>query len=195
MEHLRCVKLDSIAKQTLLSAAWQVIHTGVSTGVQTPTEVSQHAAQLQAHGASFITLTRDSSLRGCCGTVEAHQPLIEDVTANAWRTAFADPRFEPLVPADLAGLQLEISVLSPLRQIDAQDHQELLSNLEPGSDGLLICSGKVRATFLPKVWESLEDPDVFLQQLMLKAGLPLNRWPKPMEAYVYTAQLFGESEA
>jgi AmmeMemoRadiSam system protein A len=194
-EHLRCVAIDTDAQNLLLDAAWRVIYAGVSTGIRPDLEVGQFPAELQNRRASFITLTLDSKLRGCCGTVEAHQALIKDVADNAWRTAFADSRFEPLREPEYAGLRLEISVLSPLLRIDANDQQQLLSRLEPDHHGLLIRSGNARATFLPKVWDSLPEPEVFLQQLRAKAGMPLDRWPARVEAFVYTAQLFGEKKS
>ena len=192
MERLHCVKLDTSSKRLLLDTAWRVIFAGVSSGARPQLELDQFPVEVRKRRATFITLARDSALRGCCGTVEAHQTLIEDVAENAWRTAFSDPRFEPLSEPEYAGLRLDISVLSRLHRIGANDQRQLLSALEPGRHGLLISSGNARATFLPKVWESLAEPEIFLQQLRSKAGMPLDRWPEQMEAFVYTTQLFGE---
>ena len=186
------MKLDAASKRILLDTAWQVIYAGVSSGIRTELKLSQFPAELRRRRATFITLTRDSILRGCCGNVEAHQSLIEDVAENAWRTAFADPRFEPLSKPEVAELRLEISVLSDLLKIDANSQQQLLSKLQPGRHGLLISSGSDRATFLPKVWQSLTEPETFVHQLRIKAGMPLDRWPEQMEAFVYTVHLFGE---
>jgi MEMO1 family protein len=122
--------------------------------------------------ASFVTLTQNGNLRGCIGSLEAHRPLGEDVTHNARAAAFSDPRFAPLTRAELAHTRIEVSVLSAPKLLGFAGHADLIGQLRPGEDGLILECGSARGTFLPQVWESLPDPEQFVAQLKLKAGLP-----------------------
>ena len=78
-----------------------------------------HPAWLDEPGAAFVTLTEHGQLRGCIGSLEAHRTLGSDIEANAQAAAFRDPRFPPLGPEELADIDLEISVLTPMREIDS----------------------------------------------------------------------------
>jgi len=121
--------------------------------------------------ASFVTLTRMGGLRGCIGSLEAHQPLGEDVCHNARAAALSDPRFPPLAREELADTRVEVSLLSTPRLLAFADHADLIAQLRPGEDGLILECGEARATFLPQVWESLPDPQRFVAELKRKAGL------------------------
>ena len=121
--------------------------------------------------ASFVTLTQDGQLRGCIGSLEAHRPLGEDVSHNARAAALSDPRFAPLAPEDLAGTRIEVSLLSTPKLLAFADHAELIAQLRPGEDGLILEYGAARGTFLPQVWENLPDPEQFIAELKRKAGL------------------------
>ena len=72
---------------------------------------------------------------------------------------------------------------------------ELLAQLRPGMDGLILHFHHYRATFLPAVWETLPDPYMFLTQLKLKAGLPLDFWSPELWAERYTTEYFGAAAA
>ena len=121
--------------------------------------------------ASFVTLTQDGKLRGCIGSLEAQRPLGEDVRHNARAAALADPRFAPLTREELSGTRIEVSLLSTPKPIAFADHADLLAQLRPGKDGLILECGSARATFLPQVWGNLADPEQFLAELKRKAGL------------------------
>ena len=131
---------------------------------------------LREHRATFVTLKQNGQLRGCIGMLEAGRPLGEDVAANARAAAFNDPRFKPLTAAELAKLDIEVSILSRPARLAFEDHADLIRQLEPGRDGLILESGSGasarRGTFLPQVWESIPTPEDFIAQLKLKAGLP-----------------------
>lgn len=121
--------------------------------------------------ATFVTLMLDGRLRGCVGSLEAQQPLGQDIVSSAKAAAFGDRRFSPLTRAEFARLDVEASLLSAPKRILFEDHADLLHQLEPGEDGLILeCDGR-HATFLPQVWEGLPDPEQFLAQLKQKAGL------------------------
>jgi MEMO1 family protein len=127
---------------------------------------------LLEHRATFVTLKQAGELRGCIGSLQARRPLGADVESNARAAAFSDPRFKPLVAAELEKIEVEVSVLSnPLRVMFA-DHRELVTQLRPGVDGLILAADERRGTFLPQVWEQLRDAETFLAHLKRKAGLP-----------------------
>ncbi|HVB47270.1 MAG TPA: AmmeMemoRadiSam system protein B [Burkholderiales bacterium] len=129
-------------------------------------------AWLARPGASFVTLTMDGALRGCIGSLQAERPLGEDVAANALHAAFRDPRFPALTRAEWPRVETEVSLLSTARPMRFADEADLLAQVRPGEDGLILeCAGR-RGTFLPQVWESLPDKRRFLEELRRKAGLP-----------------------
>ena len=131
---------------------------------------------LTALGASFVTLRIDNDLRGCIGSLEATRSLQEDVRINALAAARDDPRFAPLEPHELAGLSIEVCVLTPPEPLACNSESELLARLRPGTDGLVLRRGRHRATLLPQVWESLPTPCEFVRALWEKAGLKPGTW-------------------
>jgi AmmeMemoRadiSam system protein A len=143
--------------------------------------------------ATFTTLRSGGKLRGCCGTLEAKDPLARDVSRSAFQAAYRDTRFKPVGEAELEGIRLEVSVLSPLESIPVTDEADLLEQLTPGTDGLVIVEGLRRATFLPKVWESLPEPGQFLAQLKAKCGLPEDYWSEQLEFLRYRTTTYAES--
>jgi len=146
---------------------------------------------LSAHGASFVTLSIGGALRGCCGSIEACRSLADDVWHNARRTAFEDPRFAPLRAGESRGALLEISVLGPLQRVQVETEQALLTALRPGVDGLLLVYGSQRATFLPKVWQKLPDPQTFVTQLKRKMGVADDFWDDALIIRRYVTVEFG----
>lgn len=143
--------------------------------------------------ACFVTLTQGGELRGCIGSLVAHRPLHEDLRANALAAAFTDPRFPPLSRFDLDAVRVEVSLLSPLESLEFSSEAELLAQLRPGVDGVVLSYRHLRGTFLPQVWEELPDPRDFLAHLKRKAGLPAVFWPEGMEAQRYTVSKWREA--
>ena len=137
---------------------------------------------LSSWRATFVTLTEGGRLRGCIGSPAPRRPLIEDAVANTVSAGFADPRFPPLDEAGLAGLRLDVSVLSHPRPIPAASESELAAGLEPDRDGLILAAGNRSALFLPSVWRQVPDARAFVRSLMAKAGLEANRWPEGLKA-------------
>ncbi len=144
-------------------------------------------------GATFTTLHFEGRLRGCSGTLEAVRPLAADVSYSAFRAAFRDPRFDPVGKHELAAIRLEVSVLTSLESITVSDEADLLARLTPGIDGLVIIAELGRATFLPKVWEMLPDPQQFLAALKAKCGLAENYWSEQLEFQRYRTTSYAES--
>lgn len=145
-------------------------------------------ADLRHPRATFVTLHRRGRLRGCIGTLEAHQSLVEDVAANAYAAAFEDPRFPAVTLDEVDDLDLHISVLTPPAPFPCRDEADLLARLQPGRDGLILRDGARRATFLPAVWADLPDPKEFLAHLKRKAGLPVDYWSATLRFWRYEAE-------
>ena len=120
------------------------------------------------------------------------QPLIEDVAENAWAAAFRDPRFAPLSQAEFPRLEIHISILSPPQAMSYSSQQDLLTQIRPGIDGLILEEGYRRGTFLPSVWESLPEAADFLSHLKLKAGLPANYWSDKIKVSRYTSESISD---
>ncbi len=149
---------------------------------------------LRVSRASFVTLHRRGRLRGCIGHLEPIQALVVDVAQNAFSAAFQDPRFKPLTGRQWPAVRLNLSILTPAERLDCRDQADLLGQIRPGEDGLILQEGTQRGTFLPAVWESLPDPLNFLTELKRKAGLAPDHWSDQLAVYRYRTEAFGESE-
>ena len=133
--------------------------------------------------ACFVTLKIETALRGCIGNMEPHSSLYATVLRNAHSAAFHDPRFNPLTEQELSDINISISVLNKPQALPFANEIDLLSKLKKNIDGLVIEKDNKRATFLPAVWESIQQPEQFLNQLKLKAGMELS--DSPDRAYIY----------
>jgi AmmeMemoRadiSam system protein A len=120
--------------------------------------------------------------------LSACRPLVVDVAENAFAAAFEDPRFPPLSENELEDLDIHISVLSPPEAMTIKDEANLIAQLRPGVDGLIIEDGARRATFLPAVWEDLPDRMDFLSHLKRKAGMRPDHWSRTFRAFRYAAE-------
>ena len=147
-------------------------------------------AWLDEPAAVFVTLTLHGRLRGCIGSLEAHRSLYDDLTHNACAAAFGDPRFTPLATDELAGVRIEISVLTEAQPLEFSDEEDALRRLRPGIDGVIFQFGGRRATLLPQVWEQLPEPREFLAHLKQKAGLPSDSRADGMQLAVYQVERF-----
>jgi len=143
--------------QTLLRIAEIAIQAGLADGRPGMLDESGLDEAILEDGASFVTLKKNGQLRGCIGSVEAHRPLALDVAENAFAAAFRDSRFSPLEEDEMKDIALSVTVLSPSQPMEIVDEADLLGQLRPGVDGLIIEDQGHRALFLPAVWESLPD--------------------------------------
>lgn len=178
-------------REILLEIAEHSILEGLRHGRALHVEVDRYPPELRLQRATFVTLHRGSELRGCIGSLEAYQPLVQNVAQNAYAAAFSDPRFPPLAAPEYAGLHLDVSVLSPAEPMSFTSEQDLLAQLRPGVDGLILEDRGHRGTFLPSVWESLPTPALFLRQLKAKAWLPTDHWSATLRVSRYTTEYFG----
>ncbi len=149
---------------------------------------------LDALGATFVTLTQRGALRGCIGTLQPWRSLRQDVQANAVAAALRDTRFAPLSAEELPRTRIEVSLLSTSEAVPARSRAEALRHLRPGLDGVVFRWRDRRSTFLPQVWEQLPDPDTFLRQLVLKAGLPADFWHDEVRLERYSVAKWCEPE-
>jgi uncharacterized protein len=136
--------------------------------------------------ATFVTVMRRGELHGCIGTLEPQRTLVDDIQHNAVAAAFFDPRSRPLLPAELSTISVEVSLLGPLELLPVRSEAEAIEKIRPHEDGVVLRSGRHRATFLPQVWEKLPDPVEFLAQLKQKAGMPAQGWSPTMEVFRYS---------
>ncbi len=149
---------------------------------------------LREHGASFITLNLAKKLRGCIGSLRAHRPLLDDIKANALAAAFHDPRFKPLTAAEYDGIEVEISLLSMVNTLSFSDETAAMAQITPQVHGVIFEYGHHRSTYLPQVWDSIPDPQMFMATLRQKAGLPPNFWQPGVKIHTYTVAKFSESQ-
>jgi len=142
----------------------------------------------EASGA-FVTLKKKGELRGCIGTLECRAPLAEEVARVAVCAAREDPRFEPVRASELDEIDVEVSVLGPLEQIDPLDPTAIVI----GVHGLVVERGYRRGLLLPQVATELNwDREAFLAHTCLKAGLPADAWRSGAKVYRFAAEVFGD---
>ena len=177
-------------QQILRDLAYSSIKHGLETGKPIDVDSSQYPAELQAKKATFVTLQRNNKLRGCIGMLKPVRSLVEDVAHNAWAAAFTDNRFMPLNAKEYNDLDVHISILGLPEEVAFNSEDELVHKIRPGVDGLILEEGFNKGTFLPSVWESLTDPQDFLNHLKLKAGLPQDYWSDLIKIKRYTVEEF-----
>jgi AmmeMemoRadiSam system protein A len=178
---------DESQRKLLLMLARQTIEAQLelSPGIQPVSEDF-----LQEPRALFITLKIGDELRGCIGSIQANESLLEAIVHCANSAAFADPRFPPLTKAEYPLIHLEVSVLSPFQRI--QNPVDVI----PGVHGVMISRSYYRGLLLPQVATEYDwDRDTFLSHTCLKAGLPPDAWKDPSTSIeIFTAEVFSEKE-
>ncbi|HET9043356.1 MAG TPA: AmmeMemoRadiSam system protein B [Burkholderiales bacterium] len=149
---------------------------------------------LKEKRATFVTLNQDGKLRGCIGSLQPTRALGEDVVANAANAALADRRFSPLKPDELSSIEMEVSLLSAPTLVQFADANELMAQLRPGTDGVILAADGRRGTYLPQVWEQLPDPVQFLASLKQKAGIPADTRLTRCQVWRYQVRKWRESD-
>jgi AmmeMemoRadiSam system protein A len=178
--------LAEATKQTLLEVARRAVVLAVESG-EILEDLPQDEA-LQRTAGVFVTLHRHGRLRGCVGQLASNEPLVSVVAYCGMAAALDDPRFTPLTTAELKGLAIEISVLSPLVEISAEQ-------IEPGKHGLMVSQGAHRGVLLPQVatefgWTSVR----FLEETCVKAQLERDAWKQEgTRVHAFTAEVFSEA--
>jgi len=174
-------------KETLMHIARTTIEHKVKG--EEPPEFKVDSSILKEKRGAFVTIHHHGRLRGCIGYIEAIKPLWITIQQMAEAAALNDPRFPPVSPEELPSLDLEISVLTPLRRI--KDIEEI----EIGKHGILLKKGHNQGVFLPQVaTEQGWDRITFLNEICFKAGIyDKNCWKnKDAEIYIFSAEVFEE---
>jgi AmmeMemoRadiSam system protein A len=143
---------------------------------------------LMTNCGAFVTLHKKGQLRGCIGYIVGTKPLIDTIREMALSSAFHDPRFSPVERNEYDSLEIEISVLSPLRRITNVDE------IRVGEHGIIIKRGYNSGLLLPQVaTEYGWDRDTFLKHTCHKAGLPPDAWKDPASVIeIFSAIVFSE---
>ena len=153
-----------------------------------PISLTAPSPHLEEPRGAFTTVYCRGELRGCVGYVLPQAPLYRSVAETARAAAFDDTRFPAITPAELPGVRISLSILSPLRPIRAED-------IAIGRHGLLISRGGRRGLLLPQVpTEHGWDRIMFLEQTCHKAGLPPSAWREGATIEAFTAEVFGDKE-
>lgn len=141
---------------------------------------------LQENRGAFVSLHRRGKLRGCIGFIQGVKPLYQTIHEMSMSAAFQDPRFEPLKEKELEDLEIEISVLTPLKQVSD------INEIEIGKHGLMIVKEPYSGLLLPQVaTEYGWDRETFLNQTCMKAGLPEGSWvDKDTKILAFSADVF-----
>jgi hypothetical protein len=168
--------LSGDEREILLDLAFQAVK-ATAEGVEIPSiELDQLPERLRHPAATFVTLSTDGVLRGCIGTTQAQQALALDVIHRAQSAASRDPRFPAISPDEVDHLEIEISLLTPPQALHFSSPEKLLEKLQRGRNGVIVQRGIHRATFLPQVWDRVNDPQAFIELLCQKASLHRDAW-------------------
>jgi len=185
--------LTTEEQKILLRLAREAMERGVKGEEISVLDLSSLPLRLREEGSSFVTLTMGGQLRGCIGSLNPYQPLAEDVREHAVAAALNDPRFPPVKESELNGIQVEVSRLTRPLPLEYKDADDLLSQLHPHVDGVILQDAFHRATFLPQVWEKIPDPADFLDNLCYKMGIKPDVWrSKHLDVLTYQVEEFHE---
>lgn len=182
------IELTSEHKKTLIKIARESITNKVHFG--TVPEYRINDSVLNTRCGAFVTLHIDGNLRGCIGNITAETPLWETIRNMAIESAMRDPRFPSVTLNELGDIDIEISVLSPLKRI------KNLDEIEVGKHGLFIKKGFYQGLLLPQVatdykWNKIQ----FLEQTCYKAGLGRDCYKQATtEIFIFSAIVFGEKD-
>jgi len=172
-------------KKWLLSFARETIHQYLTT--ETLPLARNLPARLRFMQGAFVTYKKGDQLRGCIGTMLAENELGSTVGKMSLYAALEDPRYPPVTLEELDNLEIEISVLSPLRPID--DPKRIVI----GRDGVVLIKEDASAVFLPQVApEQNWNREEMLENLCRKAGLPKDCWENDASLQVFQADVFSE---
>lgn len=179
-------KLSIDEQQRLLRLARRCLEARVRQQQAPPVE---RGGLLDTCRGAFVSIHQHGDLRGCLGRLDPDRPLADTVAHLAAIVADSDPRFTPVRPEELSNLDVEISVLTPEREITD------VSEIEVGRHGIIIEQGFRRGLLLPQVaTEYGWDRETFLDHTCIKAGLPPDAWQGDLRIFIFEAQVFGEHE-
>ena len=180
--------LNEQDKKLLLKTARKSIENALANKAN-PTVESDSQVLKEKRGA-FVTLTKNGMLRGCIGYIQALKPLDETIIEMAQAAAFRDPRFPSVTKEEFDELDIEISVLTPIREIDD------VNEIEVGKHGIIIEKGGYSGLLLPQVATDYGwDRETFLEHTCNKAGLPSDAWKQEGTTIkIFSADIFHEEK-
>jgi AmmeMemoRadiSam system protein A len=184
---LRMFRLSSDEGIALLGIARRAISIAIMEN--RPPDFPPFPSNFNVPRGAFVTLYRGGKLRGCVGQVEDPGPLGEGIVRAAINAALHDSRFPPVAIEEVAALDIEISVLSPIERI-APDA------IVAGEHGVLVVRPPDRGLLLPRVamdrgWSGQR----LLEETCAKAGLPRDAWQdRATQVFAFTAEVFSEAE-
>ncbi|HOD75009.1 MAG TPA: AmmeMemoRadiSam system protein A, partial [Syntrophorhabdaceae bacterium] len=178
--------LAAAERKRLLAIARKTLEEYVSS--KTVPEIDVKDPRLLERRGVFVTLTIHGQLRGCIGYIKPVAPLYRSVVDMTVAASSRDMRFRPVTKGELKDIEIEISVMSPLKLITSVDE------IKVGIHGLYIVKGGNAGLLLPQVATQYKwGREEFLQNTCRKAGLPENSWKdKETKVYVFSAQIFSE---
>jgi AmmeMemoRadiSam system protein A/AmmeMemoRadiSam system protein B len=176
-------------KRDLLNIARATVEDYVNLGRITNLVTSGYSDNLKKRSGAFVTLNKNHNLRGCIGRFVSDEPIYKVVQEMAIAAATQDYRFKPVDAQELSEIEIEVSILTPLRKVSSLDEIEL------GRDGIYIVKGNHNGTFLPQVaLETGWTKEEFLGHCARdKAGIGWDGW-KDAEIYIYQAIVFSEAD-
>jgi len=189
--------LDIIEGKFLVNLARNAVLKKITVGdiIKPPLNSSR---KLFERAGVFVTLNTvkngNKKLRGCIGYPYPTHILVEAIIDSAINAALHDPRFLPLTINEINNVVFEVSVLTPPKIIEINDPKEVTKKITIGQDGLIVERGPYKGLLLPQVpiewgW----NPEEFVSQCCIKAGLPSNSWKsKQTKIYTFQAIIFEE---
>ena len=173
-------------RQRLLALARRALEARVC---RQPPPAPEQGGVLDEPRGAFVTIRRHGELRGCLGHIAPDAPLAETIADLGASVSDSDPRFNPVAPAELDDIEVEISILTPEREVHA------IADIEPGRHGVVVEQGSRRGLLLPQVAaEQAWDAETFVSQTCRKAGLPPDAWRHGARMFVFEADVFGEED-
>jgi AmmeMemoRadiSam system protein A len=143
---------------------------------------------LKEISGAFVTLHQKGELRGCIGHIYAQSPLLLTIKEMAFASAFQDPRFHPVNKLDYLDLEIEITLLSPLKKATIEE-------IIPFEHGVVLTNQFKKSTYLPQVWEQIPDKNTFLTSLCHKGGMKAECYLDPdTQIEIYTGIIFNEKD-
>ena len=184
--------IHSGAKMGLSEADKKILHTIARTAIEShclgkpSPDIPITSQVLKEKRGAFVTLHNRENLRGCIGYIRAQKPLHQTISEMARAAAFQDSRFKPVTQGELGDLDIEISVLTPLKKVSD------LEDITVGEHGIYIIKDHHSGLLLPQVaTEQKWDRESFLKHTCTKAGLPEDAWKdKATEIYIFSADIF-----
>jgi MEMO1 family protein len=174
-------------KKTLLVFARETLNRYFLT--ETVPVARNMSPRLQVPQGAFVTLKKRGDLRGCIGNMATMAPLGQTVGAMAMQAAFGDSRFNPLAASEMKDIEIEISVLTPMKQVPSP------YDIVVGRDGVVLQKSGKSGVFLPQVaTEQGWNRNQLLDNLCVKAGLSIGSWKKDAQLFAFQAEVFKESE-